>query len=71
MVKEDVLMPHSTKKPDLGQAHGNTPDRGAPSGHTPADQAEHRRPPPAQSGGPDHKDPTEKARPRDTSRSGA
>lgn len=63
-------MPHATEKPDLGHAHGTKPDRGEPSGHTPADHAEHRRAP-AIHGGPDHADPSEKARPRDTDRSGA
>jgi hypothetical protein len=64
-------MSNSTQKPDLGHAHGTKPDRGSASGHTPADHAEHRRAPAAQSSRPDHKDPTEKARPRDTNRSGA
>jgi hypothetical protein len=64
-------MPHSTRKPDLGRANGTAPDRGAPSGHTPADHAEPRRPPQARSKLPDHADPTEKARPHDTGRSGA
>ncbi|HEV2675615.1 MAG TPA: hypothetical protein VGV37_13810 [Aliidongia sp.] len=63
-------MSHATQKPDLGQAHGTRPDRGAPSGHTPDDHADHRRAP-AASQGPDHTDPTEKARPHDTDRSGA
>lgn len=64
-------MSHSTQKPDLGRAHGATPDRGSASGHTPADQDERRRVPAARSDRPDHMDPTEKARPRDTDRSGA
>lgn len=64
-------MSHSTRKPDLGHAHGASPDRGSASGHTPADHAEPRSDPTAQSSQPDHKDPTEKARPRDTNRSGA
>ena len=64
-------MSNSTRKPDLGRAHGVSPDRGSASGHTPADHAEQRREPTAPSGQPDHKDPTEKARPRDTNRSGA
>jgi len=68
-------MPHpSTSKPDLGKAHGTTPDRGRPSGHTPSDHGEHTR-----RLDPDEKDPpgkgqhraTEKARPRDTERGGA
>jgi len=64
-------MRQPTPKPDLGRAHGATPDRGAPSGHTPADHDEtHRAPHPA-SGRPDNEDPTEKARPRDTNRGGA
>jgi hypothetical protein len=63
-------MAHSTDTPDLGHAHGRKPDRGAASGHTPADHDEHRRPP-TKSGTPDHADPKEKARPRDTNRSGA
>jgi hypothetical protein len=63
-------MAHSTNAPDLGHAHGRHPDRGAASGHTPADHAEHRRPE-AKSDKPDHADAKEKARPRDTSRSGA
>jgi hypothetical protein len=61
---------HATGNPDLGQAHGRKPDRGAASGHTPDDHGEHRRKP-AMRHGPDHADPTEKARPRDTDRSGA
>ncbi len=64
-------MPHSTQKPDLGQAHGTEPDRGGAGGHAPADHAGHRRAPAAPSNRPDHLDPTEKARPRDTNRSGA
>jgi hypothetical protein len=64
-------MPGSPRKPDLGHAHDTKPDRGRASGHTPADHAEHRRAPAAQSNRPDHMDPTEKARPRDTNRTGA
>ncbi|HLZ64656.1 MAG TPA: hypothetical protein VKQ29_00430 [Aliidongia sp.] len=64
-------MAHVTGKHDLGQAHGRKPDRGAASGHTPRDHAEHRRRPTPSSRLPDHVDPTEKARPRDTDRSGA
>ena len=65
-------MAHSTRRPDLGHAHGTKPDRGAASGHTPEDHAEHRRRrPQAPSRLPAHLDPTEKARPRDTDRSGA
>jgi len=63
-------MPDVTDKHDLGRAHGTQPDRGAPSGHTPEDHAEHRRALRPRRG-PDHADPTEKARPRDSSRSGA
>jgi hypothetical protein len=63
-------MSHATKKPDLGRVHARTPDRGTASGHTPADHAKHRRQL-ATRPGPDHADPTEKARPRDTNRSGA
>jgi len=63
-------MPHSPRKPDLGRANGTKPDRGCASGHTPMDQDE-RRAPAARSGRPDALDPTEKARPRDTNRSGA
>lgn len=63
-------MPHATDKPDLGRAHGKKPDRGEPSGHTPADHAEHRRTSTVHHGA-DHTDAREKARPRDTDRSGA
>jgi hypothetical protein len=69
--QEVVFMSHSTQKPDLGHAHGQTPDRGTPSGHTPPDHGEHRRKPTQPSHVPDHRDPTEKARPRDTNRTGA
>ncbi len=64
-------MPKESERPDLGRAHGNSPDRGQPSGHTPADHAEPRRRPIARTNGPDHADPTEKGRPHDTGRSGA
>jgi hypothetical protein len=64
-------MSHATQKPDLGQAHGAKPDRGRASGHTPPDHAEARRAPTGPSNRPDRMDPTEKARPRDTGRSGA
>lgn len=64
-------MSHSTHKPDLGQAHGDKPDRGKPSGHTPPDHDETHQKPRPQSGRPDNEDPVEKARPRDTNRGGA
>ncbi len=64
-------MSQSIQKPDLGQAHGTKPDRGKPSGHTPADRYETHRAPRPQSGRPDNEDPVEKARPRDTNRGGA
>ena len=64
-------MPHSTQKPDLGRANGTRPDRGSASGETPAVPDERGPVPPARSDRPDHLDPTEKARPRDTNRSGA
>ena len=61
---------HEPGRPDLGQAHGTSPDRGRPTGHTPADHAEPRRPV-RHPAGPDHTDPRERARPTDTGRGGA
>jgi hypothetical protein len=64
-------MPKESERPDLGRVNATSPDRGQPSGHTPADHAEVRRRPNAGTTGPDHADPTEKARPHDSGRSGA
>jgi hypothetical protein len=57
---------------ELSRKNAKTPDRGQPSGHTPADAAEtrsaHRTQEPA--GAKNHA-PVEKGRPKDTGRGGA
>jgi hypothetical protein len=60
--REDEAPPAA---PDLGRQNGAAPDRGNPSGHTPADAYEHR---PRRSSDPAA---AEKARPTDTGRHGA
>ena len=65
---------HPALSPDLGKAHGKTPDRGRPSGHTPEHHLH-----PTRELKPSEIDPpgdgehraTEKARPWDTDRGDA